>query len=238
MLIIPAIDLLGGKVVRLKKGDMDKFTVYSDNPLKTAEKFQLMGVKRLHIVDLDGAKQGKSVNFDIIKNIVRYTDMEIEVGGGIRNHERASAYFELGINYIILGTVAVKNPGLTKSMASDFPDKIILGLDARNGILSSEGWYENSKLSVEELLDEYSEYPFNSVIYTDILRDGMLQGINYDLTRRVAENSPFGVIASGGFKSNADIFQLKKLKNVIGCIVGRAYYEGLVDIKTLVKEEY
>ncbi len=236
MLIIPAIDLLGGKVVRLKKGDMDKFTVYSDNPLQIAENFQLMGVRRLHIVDLDGAKQGESVNFDIIKNIATYTDMEIEVGGGIRNAERASEYFEIGVNYVILGTLAVKNPELTKVIASEFPDKIILGLDARNGILSCDGWYENSELSVEELLDEYRGYPFNSVIYTDILRDGMLEGINYDSTQKVAERSPFAVIASGGFKSNADILELKKLKNVIGCIVGKAYYEGLVDIRALINE--
>jgi len=236
MLIIPAIDLLGGNVVRLQKGDMDKFTVYSDNPLQTAENFQHMGVKRLHIVDLDGAKQGESVNFDIIKDIATYTGMEIEVGGGIRNAERASEYFEIGVNYVILGTLAVKNPELTKAIASEYPDKIILGLDARNGILSSDGWYEDSEQSVEELLNEYREHPFNSVIYTDILRDGMLEGINYDLTRKVAECSPFPVIASGGLKSNADILELKTLKNVIGCIVGKAYYEGLVDIRTLINE--
>lgn len=237
MLIIPAIDLLGAKVVRLRKGDMEDYKVYFNSPLDAALNFQDMGVKRLHIVDLDGAKKGESVNFEVIERLVNSTNMEIEVGGGIRTMERAEAYFNLGVRYVILGTTAIKDIPLTKKIASAYPGKVILGMDARNGVLSSEGWYENSSLTVTDLLNEYTNCPFDSIIYTDILRDGMLQGINIERTRELAAKSPFGVIASGGLKNYEDLYDLQKIENIKGCIVGKAYYEGLVDIKKLLEEE-
>lgn len=237
MLIIPAIDLLDSKVVRLKKGNMQQYTVYSENPVDTALRFQNLGVNRLHIVDLDGAKEGRSVNFDIIEAIVRATGMDIEVGGGIRNKERVSRYFNLGVKYAILGTVAIKQPALTKEIALKYPEKIILGLDAREGVLSSEGWYEDSNLTVMDLLDEYRKFPFESIIYTDILRDGMLSGINMEWTKKVAEYSDFKIIASGGLKGEKDIDELKNIKNVGGVIVGKAFYEGFVDLKSIIDGE-
>ncbi|TYB32266.1 MAG: 1-(5-phosphoribosyl)-5-[(5-phosphoribosylamino)methylideneamino]imidazole-4-carboxamide isomerase [Flexistipes sinusarabici] len=237
MLIIPAIDLLDAKVVRLKKGDMKDYKIYSDNPVDTAAAFQKMGVKRLHIVDLDGAKKGESVNFDVIQQIIRHTDMEVEVGGGIRTIERAEAYFALGVKYVILGTTAIKDIPLTKKIASAYPGRVILGMDARNGVLSAEGWYEDSKLTVDDLISEYENTPFESVIYTDILRDGMLQGINVEKTRQLAAKSPFGIIASGGLKSEDDVYELQNIDNIKGCIVGKAFYEGLIDIGELLKEE-
>lgn len=236
MLIIPAIDLLDAKVVRLKKGDMKDYKIYSDDPVSAAAEFQKMGVKRLHIVDLDGAKKGESVNFDVIERIVRHTDMEVEVGGGIRTFERVEAYFALGVKYVILGTTAVKDIPLTKKIASAYPGRVILGMDARNGILSAEGWYEDSSLTVEDFISEYKNTPFESVIYTDILRDGMLQGINIEKTGELAAKIPFGVIASGGLKSKDDVYALQKIDNIKGCIVGKAFYEGLIDIKELLKE--
>lgn len=237
MLIIPAIDLLDARVVRLKKGNMKDFKIYSDDPVATAAEFQQMGVKRLHIVDLDGAKKGESVNFDVIEGIIRNTDMEVEVGGGIRTIERAEAYFALGVKYVILGTTAIKDVELTKKIATAHPGRLILGMDARDGVLSAEGWYEDSSLTVDNLISEYKNTPFESVIYTDILRDGMLQGINIDRTRDLAAKSPFGVIASGGFKSEDELYELQRVKNIKGCIVGKAFYEGLIDIKELLKKE-
>jgi len=237
MLIIPAIDLLDARVVRLKKGNMKDYKIYSDDPVATAAEFQQMGVKRLHIVDLDGAKKGESVNFDVIEGIIRNTDMEVEVGGGIRTIERAEAYFALGVKYVILGTTAIKDVELTKKIATAHPGRLILGMDARDGVLSAEGWYENSSLTVDDLISEYKNTPFESVIYTDILRDGMLQGINIDRTRDLAAESPFGVIASGGFKSEDELYELQRIKNIKGCIVGKAFYEGLIDIKELLKKE-
>jgi len=237
MLIIPAIDLLDARVVRLKKGNMKDYKIYSDGPVATAAEFQQMGVKRLHIVDLDGAKKGESVNFDVIEGIIRNTDMEVEVGGGIRTIERAEAYFALGVKYVILGTTAIKDVELTKKIATAHPGRLILGMDARDGVLSAEGWYENSSLTVDDLISEYKNTPFESVIYTDILRDGMLQGINIDRTRDLAAESPFGVIASGGFKSEDELYELQRIKNIKGCIVGKAFYEGLIDIKELLKKE-
>ncbi|MCA1927826.1 MAG: 1-(5-phosphoribosyl)-5-[(5-phosphoribosylamino)methylideneamino]imidazole-4-carboxamide isomerase [Calditerrivibrio sp.] len=235
MLIIPAIDLLSSNVVRLEKGDMDKFKIYSKVPLSVAKSFEDMGVERLHIVDLDGAKKGSLENFDIIEKIVKNTSLSVDVGGGIRDISRAQRYFDLGVKYVTIGTIAVKDPETTKDILEKYPNSIILGIDARDGFVATDGWYENSNKRAKDLVDDYIGFKVASIIYTDISRDGMLTGINVDATVELSEKSPFPVIASGGLKSEKDIFELEK-RSVYGCIVGKAFYEGLIDLKYVMKQ--
>lgn len=230
MLIIPAIDLLDGKAVRLRQGDMDDYKVYYDNPLDAAKKFADMGVKRLHIVDLDGARKGEATNFDLIERIVSKAGMEIEVGGGIRNLERLEAYFNIGVKYGILGTVVVKDPDFVKEAMRKHPGRIILGVDSRDGFVATEGWYEKSSVTAIELVNSYDGYEAESVIYTDIMRDGMLSGINIDATLTLAANINYPVIASGGLKGLEDIEALSGKKGILGAITGKAFYEGKIDL--------
>jgi phosphoribosylformimino-5-aminoimidazole carboxamide ribotide isomerase len=231
MLILPAIDLLGGNAVRLKQGDMDDSKKYFDNPLDVAKIFADAGVKRIHIVDLDGAKSGDTVNFKIIENIVTKVNLQVEVGGGIRNLDRIQAYKNIGVSYFILGTAVIKNPDFTKEALKNYPNQIILGIDAKDGFVATDGWYKKSDKTAIEAILNYKDYMAESVIYTDISRDGMLQGINIEKTIELASNSPFPVIASGGLKGIDDILALKDKKNIYGCIIGKAFYEGKVDIK-------
>ena len=237
MLIIPAIDLLGGRAVRLRQGDMDDYKIYFDNPAEAAKKFQDAGVKRLHIVDLDGAKKGDTVNFDIIEKIVSATDMEIEVGGGIRDMARLESYFDIGVKYGILGTVVVKNPDFVKEAMSKYPSRIVLGVDAKDGYVATEGWYEKSTVRAAELINSYSGYTAESVIYTDISRDGMLTGININATVELAGQISYPVIASGGLKDITDIRMLSEEgdANIGGCIIGKAYYEGNISLEDALK---
>jgi phosphoribosylformimino-5-aminoimidazole carboxamide ribotide isomerase len=235
MLILPAIDLLGGKAVRLKQGDMDDFTVYYDNPLDAAKMFADMGVKRLHIVDLDGARKGEATNCNLIEKIVAQAGMEIEVGGGIRNMERLEAYFNIGVKYGILGTVVVKDPKFVMEAMKKYPRRIILGVDSKEGYVATEGWYEKSELTAVELINSYEGYVAESVIYTDIMRDGMLSGINLEATISLAENINYPVIASGGLKGIEDIKALQGKKNILGAITGKAFYEGKIDLEEALK---
>ncbi len=235
MLIIPAIDLLGGKAVRLKQGDMEDFKKYYDNPVDVAKQFADFGVKRLHIVDLDGAKTGDTVNFKIIENIISQVRLDVEVGGGIRNLQRIKSYFEIGVKYTILGTAVIKAAEFVKEALEEFPERIILGIDAKDGYVATDGWYEKSTVSAIEAIKRYCEFKAESVIYTDISRDGMLQGINIEKTVELALESPFPVIASGGLKGIEDIEGLKGNKNIYGCIVGKAFYEGKIDLKKAVE---
>lgn len=235
MLIIPAIDLLNGKAVRLRQGDMDDFTVYYDNPLDAAKMFADMGVKRLHIVDLDGAKKGEATNFDLIEKIVSKAGMDIEVGGGIRNMKRLEDYFNIGVKYGILGTVVVKDPEFVKEAMKKYPARVILGVDAKDGYVATEGWYEKSTVTAVEIINSYEGYTAESVIYTDISRDGMLTGINTEATLNLAENIKYPVIASGGLKGIEDIEALSGKKGILGAITGKAFYEGRIDLKEALK---
>lgn len=231
MLIIPAIDLLNGKAVRLRQGDMDDYTVYYENPLDAAKMFADMGVKRLHIVDLDGARKGEATNFALIEKIVSNAGMDIEVGGGIRTLERLEAYFNIGVKYGILGTVVVKDPQFVKDAMKKYPGRIILGVDSKEGFVATEGWYEKSSVTAAELINSYKGYTAESVIYTDIMRDGMLMGINLEATIKLAESIDYPVIASGGLKGIEDIEALQGKKNILGAITGKAFYEGKIDLK-------
>lgn len=231
MLIIPAIDLLGGKAVRLRQGNMDDFVVYFNDPLDAAKMFADMGVKRLHIVDLDGAKKGETTNFKLIEKIVCKAGMNIEVGGGIRNMQRLESYFNIGVKYGILGTVVVKDPDFVKEAMSSYAGRVILGVDAKDGFVATEGWYEKSTVTAAELINSYKGYKAESVIYTDISRDGMLTGINTDATIKLALEIDYPVIASGGLKGLEDIEALNGHDGILGAITGKAFYEGKIDLK-------
>ena len=237
MLLIPAIDLLGGKVVRLYKGDMASYKIYSDCPSDTAKSFIDMGITRLHIVDLDGAKTGAAVNCNSIEKIAALGGIQIETGGGIRDDNRIKRYFSVGVSFAILGTAVVKDKDFTRQALRDYPKRIILGVDAKYGKAAVNGWYEDTAVSAADLLTEYKDFEAESVVYTDISRDGALTGLNIDETLDVASKSPFPVIASGGVASAYDIRTLyeKKCPQIIGCIIGKAYYEGRIKLSAEVE---
>ncbi len=233
MHVIPAIDLLDGKVVRLSQGIMEDATEYGHDPRDIALMFAAMGAKRIHIVDLNGARNNSTVNHDMIKAIAEAkSDIEIELGGGIRDMARLEEVFNMGVDYAIIGTAAVKDVEFTKQAIEKYPNKIILGIDAKDDMVATEGWYEASEYTIMDVIDMYKGLQVESVIYTDISRDGMLQGVNIDGVDKLAEKSPFPVVASGGVASIDDIKRLIALQNdnILGAIVGKAFYEGKMDL--------
>ena len=237
MKIFPAIDIKDKKCVRLVKGDFDNKTEYEMSPVEQAGKYKDHGFKNLHIVDLDGALTGEIVNLDIIKDIVGKLDLKVEVGGGIRNLDSIKKYIDSGSEKIILGSAAIKDKNFLKEACEKFPNKIALGLDAKDGYLSVSGWKENSNQLTLDYLKEVNDYGFSRLIYTDINRDGMKQSPNFDETIKVAETSNCPVIISGGVSSINDIKKAKNLKNVEGIIVGKAIYDGDIQLEELVKED-
>ncbi|MFL2902298.1 MAG: 1-(5-phosphoribosyl)-5-[(5-phosphoribosylamino)methylideneamino]imidazole-4-carboxamide isomerase [Candidatus Pelagibacter sp.] len=238
MKIFPAIDIKDNKCVRLTKGDFDNKTEYDMSPVEQAGKYKDHGFKNLHIVDLDGALTGETVNIDIIEQIVRKFDLEIEIGGGVRNFESIQKYADLGVEKVILGSAAIKNKEFLGEACKKFPDKIALGLDAKDGFLSVSGWKENSNIKTLDFLKEVIDYGVTRLIYTDINRDGMKISPNFDETENVADNSNCPVIISGGVSSIDDIKKAKKLnnKNIEGIIVGKAIYDGDIKLDELAKE--
>ena len=236
MKIFPAIDIKDRKCVRLVKGDFDNITEYEMSPIEQAGKYKDYGFKNLHIVDLDGALTGETVNLDIIQEIVSKFDLKIEIGGGIRNFESIQNYTDAGVEKVILGSAAIKDKNFLKEACEKFPNKIALGLDAKDGYLSVSGWKENSNQLTLDYLKEVNNYGASRLIYTDINRDGMKQSPNFDETSKVAEISSCPVIISGGVSSIEDIKKAKNLKNVEGIIVGKAIYDGDIKLDELVKE--
>lgn len=236
MKIFPAIDIKDKKCVRLVKGDFDNKTVYEMSPVEQAGKFSDNGFKNLHIVDLDGALTGETVNLDIIQDIVGKFNLKVEVGGGIRNSNSIQKYFDAGVEKVILGSAAIKDKKFLKEMCEKFPNKIALGLDAKDGYLSVTGWKENSNQLTSDYLKEVNYYGVSRLIYTDINRDGMKEGPNFDETLKVAEISNCPVIISGGVSSIDDIKKAKSLKNIEGIIVGKAIYDGDIKLTELAKE--
>ena len=226
--LIPAIDLKDGQCVRLKQGRMEDATVYHKDPVIAAKKWLDAGTERLHIVDLDGAFAGKPVNLEVIEQICQTCpNLDIQIGGGIRQLKTIDDYLSAGVKYCILGTSAVKDPNLVMQACAKYPQQIILGVDAKNGWVAVEGWDEASTIKVSDLINNFAEQAIAAVIYTDIARDGMLQGVNLESTIELAENSPFPIIASGGVKNLNDIeWLLKAHKNIQGVIAGRALYSG------------
>ena len=238
MKILPAIDIKDKKCVRLVKGDFDNKTEYDMSPVEQAGKYRDHGFKNLHIVDLDGALSGETVNIEIIEKIVRKFDLKIEIGGGVRNFESIQKYTDAGVEKVILGSAAIKNKNFLKEACQKFPDKIALGLDAKDGYLSVSGWKENSNLKTLEFLKDVNDYGASRLIYTDINRDGMKLSPNFDETENVANNSNCPVIISGGVSSINDIKRAKDLgnKNIEGIIVGKAIYDGDIKLDELAKE--
>ena len=237
MKIFPAIDIKDKKCVRLVKGDFDNKTEYATSPIEQAGKYKAHGFKNLHIVDLDGALNGETVNLDIIKEIVSKFDLKIEVGGGIRTNDSIQEYTDVGVEKVILGSAAIKDKNFLKEACQKFPDKIALGLDAKDGYLSVSGWKENSNQLTLDYLKEVNDFGASRLIYTDINRDGMKQSPNFEETTKVADNSNCPVIISGGVSSIDDIKKAKTLnKNIEGIIVGKAIYDGDIKLEELVKE--
>ena len=237
MKIFPAIDIRGGKCVRLIKGDFDKSTEYKKSPTDQAKEFLDFGFKDLHIVDLDGALTGQIINLNIIQNIINNFDLKVEVGGGIRNFENIKKYVDIGAEKVILGSAAIKNKDFLKEACEKFPNKIALGLDAKDGYLSVSGWKENSNQLALDFLNEVNDYGVSRLIYTDINKDGMKQSPNFDETSKVAAKSNCPVIISGGVSSIDDIKKAKSLKNIEGIIVGKAIYDGDIKLEELAKED-
>ena len=236
MKIFPAIDIKDKKCVRLVKGDFDNKTEYEMSPIDQAGKYKDHGFKNLHIVDLDGALTGETVNLDIIKEILNNFDFKIEIGGGIRNFESIQKYTDAGVEKVILGSAAIKDKKFLKEACKKFPNKIALGLDAKNGYLSVSGWKENSNQLALDFLKEVNDYGSSRLIYTDINKDGTKQSPNFEETTKVAEISNCPVIISGGVSSIDDIKKAKSLKNIEGIIVGKAIYDGDIKLEELVKE--
>ncbi len=232
MIVIPAIDLKEGRCVRLKQGRMNDETVFSDVPEDMAVKWHEKGAERLHIVDLDGAIQGRPVNRDVIKRIVDAIPIPVELGGGIRDMATVEAYFNLGVHYLILGTVAYKDPEFVKSACRAFPDKIILGIDARGDRVAVEGWTEEVDLTPVNMARQFEEIGLSAIIYTDIHRDGMQTGPNVEATGELARAVKTPVIASGGISGISDVANIVPLSKdgVMGMITGRALYDGSLDL--------
>ena len=238
MKILPAIDIKDKKCVRLVKGDFDNKTEYKISPVDQAVKYKDHGFKNLHIVDLDGALSGEIVNLDIIQEIIKKSDLKIEVGGGVRNINSIKEYTDAGVEKVILGSAAIKNKNFLKEACEKFPNQIALGLDAKDGYLSVSGWKENSNLLTLDFLKEVNDFGASRLIYTDINRDGMKQSPNFEETKKVADTSNCPVIISGGVSSIADIKKAKELNNnnIEGIIVGKAIYDGDINLDELVKE--
>ena len=238
MKIFPAIDIKDKKCVRLIKGDFDNKTEYGMSPIDQASKYKDYGFKNLHIIDLDGALTGETVNLDIIKEIVSKFDLKIEVGGGVRNFKSIEKYTDAGVEKVILGSAAIKDKNFLKEACSKFQNKIALGLDAKNGYLSVSGWKENSNQLTLDFLKEVNDYGASRLIYTDINRDGTKASPNFEETAKLADISNCPVIISGGVSSIADIKKAKDLnnKNIEGIIVGKAIYDGDIQLDELAKE--
>jgi len=237
MKILPAIDIKDKKCVRLVKGDFDNKTEYETSPIDQAGKYKDYGFKNIHIVDLDGALTGETINLDIIQEIVSKFDFKIEIGGGVRNFESIQKYTDAGVEKVILGSAAIKDKNFLKESCAKFPNKIALGLDVKDGYLSVSGWKENSNQLTLDFLKEVNDYGTSRLIYTDINRDGTKTSPNFEETVKVAEISNCPVIISGGVSSIDDVKKARDLnKNIEGIIIGKAIYDGDIELEELAKE--
>lgn len=236
MEVIPAIDLLAGRCVRLYQGDYEQSQVFSKNPLEIALQWQSLGATRLHLVDLDGAKEGTTINLDVIAKIVKNLNIPVQVGGGLRDRTSVERLFNLGVERAIVGTVAVEKPELVEELCHSFPHKIAVGIDARNGKVATKGWLETSTVEATDLAKRISDKAA-AIIYTDISRDGTLVGPNIEALKQLAQVTNIPVIASGGISSLTDLLSLLSLESlgVNGVIVGKAIYTGKVDLKEAIQ---
>ena len=234
MLILPAIDLYDKKAVRLYKGDYDNMTVYSDNPLEVAHKFQECGATFIHLVDLEGAKLGTTPNLNIVKKIVEDTNLDVEIGGGIRDDATVKKYIDIGVRRVILGTAAVTDDSFLRSCVEKYKDRIAVGVDLKDGYVAIKGWTEKSQLTADEFFLHLSEIGVKTVICTDISKDGAMKGTNRELYKELSGKYSMDIVASGGVSDLEDIKALKEM-NLYGAIVGKAYYVGAIDLKEAIE---
>jgi len=234
MLILPAIDLSGGEVVRLLHGDYYQKTVFTIKPAEAARSFRDAGARVMHVVDLDGAKSGMAENADVIEEIVRESGLFVEVGGGIRNPDTVKKYLDAGVGRVILGTAALRDPEFLEDMVAAYGEKIAVGVDIKNGMVAVSGWLEDDGVRYEDFLDRLEKLGVKNVIVTDISKDGAMQGTNRSLYKEISEKYTFDVTASGGVSTLDDIRALAEMK-IYGAIVGRAIYNGSIDLKEAVK---
>ncbi len=233
MLLIPAIDIKDGKCVRLKQGRMDDTTIFSENPVEVAARWVEQGARRLHIVDLNGAVEGKPVNASIVHDIAEnHPDLPIQIGGGIRDEETVEAYLQTGVRYVIIGTKAVSEPHFVSDLCTEFPGHVIVGLDAKEGKVATDGWSKLSRHDVIDMAQHFESDGVEAIIYTDIQRDGMMNGVNAEATARLADAIQIPVIASGGVTNIEDIRRVCEVSEsgVLGVIAGRSLYEGTLDL--------
>lgn len=230
MRIFPAIDLYDGKAVRLYKGDYEKMTVYSENPIEIARDFESKGAKYIHMVDLEGAKDGTTPNLNIVKQIANETQLFVEIGGGIRSIETVKTYLENGVDRVILGTAAVNDEEFLKTAVTEYGDKIAVGVDIKDGFVAIKGWTEKSQYSCNDFYKKMQDIGVKYIICTDISKDGAMQGTNRELYKELSERFSVNITASGGVSSIEDIKALRKL-DLYGAIIGKAYYIGAIDLK-------
>jgi len=237
MMVIPAIDLKDMKCVRLSQGRMDRETVYSEDPVQMAKHWEAKGAERLHVVDLNGAVTGRPIHRALIKDIIGSVHIPIEIGGGIRDLDTIKDYCSSGARWVVLGTVALKNPQLLEGACASFPGQVILAIDAKGGRVAIQGWGEILSSEVKDLVGQFAGADLSAVIFTDIERDGMGTGLNWESTRALAQISPWPVIASGGCSRLEEIERLKELttEGVVGVIVGRALYTGQIDLESAIR---
>lgn len=229
MQIWPAIDLLGGKCVRLQQGDYNRETVFADDPVAVAKQFQAAGARHLHLVDLDGARSGRPTNHEVVRQIVAEVIMQCELGGGVRTPETITGLLALGLDRLVLGTAALKRPEWFRQMCLAFPDKLVLGIDARDGLVATDGWLETSTVQATELARSFHDIPLAAIVYTDIATDGMLSGPNVPAMAAMQQEVSVPVVASGGVTTVDDIRRLRDA-GLSGAIVGRALYAGTIDL--------
>ena len=235
MEIYPAIDLFEGKAVRLVKGDYAQMTVYSDNPLQVAKDFENKGAKFVHLVDLEGAKNGNTPNIEVVESIAKNTNLLVEIGGGIRSMETVEKYLSHGVSRVILGTSAVTDPTFLSQAIKKYGDKIAVGIDVKDGYVAIKGWLEKSQYTCEEFFEKMQKLGVNRVICTDVSKDGAMQGTNRELYATLSKKFNVDVTASGGVSSMEDIIALKNI-GVKGAIIGKAYYIGAIDLEDAIKE--
>ncbi len=234
MNIFPAIDLYEGKAVRLYKGRYDEMTVYSDDPLSVAKKFEEAGAEYIHIVDLEGAKDGLVHAYDTVKSIIENTSLRVEIGGGIRSEETVKKYVSLGVDKVILGTIAVTDEEFLSMMSYLYPNKIAVGVDLKDEFVAIKGWTEKSEITADEMFEMLKVHSISRVICTDISRDGAMRGTNLELYRQLSESYKMDIVASGGVSSLDDISSLKEM-GLFGAIIGKAYYTGAIDLSEAIR---
>ncbi|MBQ1996754.1 MAG: 1-(5-phosphoribosyl)-5-[Clostridia bacterium] len=234
MLILPAIDLYEKKAVRLYKGDYDNMTVYSENPLEVAHDFENAGATFIHLVDLEGAKFGTTPNLDVVRKIVEYTKLDVEIGGGIRDDETVQKYIDIGVRRVILGTAAVTDDAFLRRCVERYKDSIAVGVDIKDGFVAIKGWTEKSQLTADEFFAHLSEIGVKTVICTDISKDGAMKGTNRELYKELSGKYSMDIVASGGVSDLEDIKALNEM-NLYGAIVGKAYYIGAINLKEAIE---